>query len=186
MAQHPTGAIPPPHTGFLQPLAKPPVPTESIHVISKSQGDGMPGWDRVLQLHSRGLPLTKRDSFAGGAVSKVTNRNISRHIQYIKPQSVSPLIGNKCKCLVMAGLGAMKNTSGWLVFLPTICSRNQRRECMRACAPEEGGSGRRRSGRGWLEGRRSVLEGGFGPELSPAHRDLQVLHLCLVLCSPPR
>lgn len=69
-----------------------------------------------------------------GGVSKVTNENISRHIQYIKLQSVSPLIGNKCKCLVMPGLGAMKNTSGWLVFLPTICSQNQRRECICACA----------------------------------------------------
>lgn len=79
-------------------------------------------WDPVLQMLSRGLLLTKRDLVAGGGVHEVTNQTISRHIQYIKLQSVSRLIGNKCKCLVMRGLGAMKKTSGWLVFLPTICS----------------------------------------------------------------
>lgn len=141
---------------------------------------------------SRGLLLTKRDSVAWGGVSKVTNQNISRHIQYIKLQSVSPLIGNKCKCLVMPGLGAMKNTSGWLVFLPTICCQNERGECMRVCAPEEGDSGRRGSrsrngggGGALLERGRSVLEGNFWPELFPTQGDLQILHPCLVLCSPP-
>ena len=33
--------------------------------------------------------------------SEIPKRNISSHIQCIKLQSVSPLIGNKCKCLVM-------------------------------------------------------------------------------------
>lgn len=152
----------------------------------------MLGWNLVLWMLSRGLLLTKRDLVAWGGVSKVTNQNISRHIQYIKLQSVSPLIGNKCKCLVMPGLGAMKNTSGWLVFLPTICCQNERGECMRVCAPEEGDSGKRGSGsrnggggRGLLERGRSVLEGSFWPELFPTHGDLQGLHPCLVLRSRP-
>ena len=117
----------------------------------------MLGWDPVPRMLSRGLLLSKRDLVAGRGVSKMTNQNISRHIQYIKLQSVSCLIGNKCKCLVMPGLGAMKNTSGWLAFLPTICSRNERRECVLVSAPEEGDSGGRGSGsrnrRGGGEGR---------------------------------
>lgn len=60
-------------------------------------------------------------------VSKVTKRNTPRRVQSIKLQSVSPLIGNKCKCLVMPGLGAMKSTSGWLALLPAICGATGRR-----------------------------------------------------------
>lgn len=48
--------------------------------------------------------------------SEISKRNISNHIHCIKLQSVSPLIGNKCKCLVMPGWGAMNNTSVWLLF----------------------------------------------------------------------
>lgn len=61
---------------------------------------------------------------------------------------------------------------------------------MCVCAPEEGDSGRRRSRSrnreeegGLPERGRSVLEGDFWPELSPAYGDLQVLHPCPLLPS---
>lgn len=44
----------------------------------------------------------KRDTMIHFEIfSEIPKRNISSHIQCIKLQSVSPLIGNKCKCLVM-------------------------------------------------------------------------------------
>lgn len=61
---------------------------------------------------------------------------------------------------------------------------------MRVCTPEEDdsrrrGNGSRNGGGGLLERGRLVLEGNFWQELSPTHGDLQVLHLCSVLCSLP-